>query len=58
MNSNPIILKVVIVINFILSGTIYLPFHYPKMSVIPSVIFLNIYIAVTKIVLLKPDEDW
>ena len=34
MNSNPVILKVVIVIIFNLSGTIYLPFHYLKMTVI------------------------
>ena len=34
LNVGPIILKVVNVIIFILSGTIYLPYHYLKMSVI------------------------
>ena len=58
MNSNPIILKVVIVIIFILSGSIYLPFHYLKISVTSVRYFLNIYIAVTEIVFLNPDEDW
>ena len=59
MNSNSIILKVVIVIIFYLIWH-YLSsvFSYLKMSVISVRYVFNIYIAVTEIVLLKPDEDW
>ena len=42
MKSNPIILKVVIVIICILPGTIYLPLHCLKMSVTFVRYFFNI----------------